>query len=554
MIEFLCTVAGLFAGVAIHASVMQRQTDRNRFEAAEKDEDADRIHGIAEQLKVISGRVAENVNAHSEKVGNISGHISGQLSEQELTSESVVSSINEIIAANEAMQGQLADAQKRIVQQSEMIEYASKQARTDALTGLANRRALDEFLKGSLASQTDTDNEQVGLLMMDIDHFKNFNDSFGHTTGDAVLASFARSVVRICGQGCYAARFGGEEFAVILAGQSAEEIVENSAKIRYFVSEQVITYEDLQLKITSCAGLTLLRAEDTINSAYERADAGLYQAKKGGRNCGFWLDDEDWVPFPAMSGEPELLVDVQPLSANVPELEASTPEPDSGDADERLQPVSSSEEDELSGIERDTEAAIESLTQDMQSVSPVADEVEGIEAAGKTEESELATTSSEILDLASFMSRLDVYFDQLRRADLPASAIMIEAMGLEAGSPVDAGNAWETIVGLIQVRQRGIDVICQFRPRTLCIFLPGCAENSAIDRAAKVLEGFRSALDSWEGDLQPERLAVSLAQFDDVEKPASFLDRLERGLDEAADAPDGEIVVRSGEESRFQLV
>ncbi|MCA9135022.1 MAG: GGDEF domain-containing protein, partial [Planctomycetales bacterium] len=183
--------------------------------------------------------------------------------------ERILSTIQEIILANESMQRQLADAQKRIAAQSQMIEQASQQARTDALTGLANRRALDEFLSNCIANYAPS--EVVGLLLMDIDHFKSFNDSFGHTTGDAVLSSFARSITKCCGQECYAARFGGEEFAVILTAGSENELARKAAEVRYFVSEQVISYEDLQLKITASAGVCVLQPDDTVNSAYERA-------------------------------------------------------------------------------------------------------------------------------------------------------------------------------------------------------------------------------------------------------------------------------------------
>ncbi len=107
----------------------------------------DQMKGIADQLRMISYRVAADVSAHNEKVEAINDRLHEPSSGN---SDQILSAINELIAANQHMQNQLADARKRIADQSEMIEEASQQARTDALTGLANRRALNEFLQNCL--------------------------------------------------------------------------------------------------------------------------------------------------------------------------------------------------------------------------------------------------------------------------------------------------------------------------------------------------------------------------------------------------------------------
>ncbi|MFO1063602.1 MAG: GGDEF domain-containing protein [Pirellulales bacterium] len=296
MIEILCTITGIVAGVAIVASLMQGRGSRTQqFVRRSPSDDAPesaQMHGIADQLRLLSFRVAADVTAHSEKVEAING----RLAEPDSGPPQLLSAINELIAANQTMQGQLADARKRIAHQSEMIEEAAQLARTDALTGLANRRALNEFLQNCLGAIRP--GEFAGLLLMDIDHFKTFNDDYGHTTGDAVLAAFARNIKKWCNQECYPARYGGEEFAVILTGRDQKAIAQKSSDLRKFVSEQTITFEDLQLSITASAGLCILAVGDSLQSAYDRSDEGLYNAKKSGRNCGFWLNDSNWEPLP----------------------------------------------------------------------------------------------------------------------------------------------------------------------------------------------------------------------------------------------------------------
>ncbi|MEZ6137801.1 MAG: GGDEF domain-containing protein [Pirellulaceae bacterium] len=514
MIEILCTLTGIIAGVAVVASLFHYQGDRAQFQPKPQEVDSEKIRGIADQLQVISHRVAANVSAHSETVEHINGQLKAPGAAEP---ERILSTIQEIMRANEAMQGQLADAQKRIAQQSEMIEHASLQARTDALTGLANRRALDEFLSNCIAGSIENDAQLVGLLLMDIDHFKSFNDSFGHTTGDAVLASFARAIAKCCGQECYAARFGGEEFAVILTGNSVDDLAFKAAKIRHYVSEQIINYEDLQLKITASAGLCIVLADDTVSSAYERADEGLYQAKKSGRNCGFWLGNGAWTMFPDVSGEPSLPAAIRPSKAT-PQVDQPVPVTP---ANTRIDPAVTEEQADTSST-----------------LSPA-------ESAQSPEQ-----PTSEILDLNAFLGRLDAYLAQLRRADLPAAAIMVEATGMEPSQIKD----WQTVIGLVQLHLRGIDVVCQFRPLTLCVLMPGCSPDAALDRATKIQHEFHKLRASWPSDQGPKKLAIAIAGYKNGEEVAQFLDRLENTLEEAHDASDSEIVIHNGDSSHFQTV
>ncbi len=539
MIEILCTLTGIIAGVAVVASLFHYQADRSRFEAKPNNVDSEKIRGIADQLQVISHRVAANVSAHSEKVE----HFSGQLSDSDVDHpERILSTIQEIMLANESMQGQLVDAQKRIAQQSQMIEQASQQARTDALTGLANRRALDEFL-GNCVENVSAD-EVVGLLLMDIDHFKSFNDSFGHTTGDAVLASFARSIVKCCGQECYAARFGGEEFAIILTAGSEEALAQKAAEIRYFVSEQIISYEDLQLKITASAGVCILLPDDSTSAAYERADEGLYQSKKSGRNCGHWLGSHSWAPFPTVTGESKVVTSASSDSVNRSKPQATASAPATGLQSSLAAPAK---------IDNQHAAGAKPTVQPSQPANgkPSSTSSNTENKPSSTGEHE---NGNDILDLKSFLAKLDSYLEQLRRAELPAAAMMIEAGSL-ADLPADeVGPNWDAIVGLAQVNLRGIDVVCLYRRHTLCIFMPGCSQDAAVERASRIQHSLQDCEPNWTAGTFPGKLSISIACCDTSEDVPHFLDRLERALDEAVDASNFEVVIHTGETCHFQQV
>jgi diguanylate cyclase len=167
------------------------------------------------------------------------------------------------------------------------IEQVRKASLTDALTGLANRKYFDERLNATLREARRT-NEPLCLLLADIDHFKNFNDSWGHQTGDQVLRLVARSLSDNVKGRDMPVRYGGEEFAVLLpntslgnAARLADQIrraVEGKSVVRRSTGEKLAT-------ITISLGAALYRPEDTAETFLARADACLYAAKHAGRNC-----------------------------------------------------------------------------------------------------------------------------------------------------------------------------------------------------------------------------------------------------------------------------
>ena len=158
-----------------------------------------------------------------------------------------------------------------------------EQALRDSLTGLANRRAFDEFLD-SLIAQTERRPQRIALLMFDIDHFKQVNDSSGHAAGDAVLSRFSRLLARSVRPGDLAARTGGEEFTVIMPGATLDEGARRANEIR--CSVEATSQRSWGRRVTVSVGMAL-RAEDGRECAVDltaAADRVLYEAKASGRN------------------------------------------------------------------------------------------------------------------------------------------------------------------------------------------------------------------------------------------------------------------------------
>jgi diguanylate cyclase len=164
---------------------------------------------------------------------------------------------------------------------------ARNEARTDGLTGVNNRKAFDELLAQEIETAT-KDDSKLCLIMGDIDHFKAFNDTWGHRTGDQVLRLVASCLKAGAREADKVARYGGEEFAVIMPGISTERAEKLANSIREAVQARELvkrsTGETLG-RVTMSLGISSFRVGDNAATLIERADRCLYTAKRSGRNC-----------------------------------------------------------------------------------------------------------------------------------------------------------------------------------------------------------------------------------------------------------------------------
>ncbi|WP_404414126.1 GGDEF domain-containing protein [Brevundimonas vesicularis] len=183
------------------------------------------------------------------------------------------------------LEKRLEKSNKEVIRLRENLEQVRRDAMTDALTNLANRKAFDERLQAACAED---DGTPLSLAILDIDHFKRFNDTWGHQTGDQVLRYVSTVLSNICGKTRFAARFGGEEFAIIFRGEGAGVVMAALESIRNDVASRALrrrsTNDDLG-SVTVSAGFAQRQKGETAASLLERADAALYDSKRAGRNC-----------------------------------------------------------------------------------------------------------------------------------------------------------------------------------------------------------------------------------------------------------------------------
>ncbi|WP_201723748.1 GGDEF domain-containing protein [Bradyrhizobium neotropicale] len=165
------------------------------------------------------------------------------------------------------------------------LSKSEERARTDTLTGLANRRALDEFLRKAQA--TAEWGEPLSVLMLDIDHFKTFNDNFGHGVGDQVLRLMAKVLREKVREQDLPARYGGEELIAVLPDADLAACAEIAERIRRAIGECKITRRstgEVLPNITVSIGVAQYRTGEATADLIERCDRALYLAKGGGRN------------------------------------------------------------------------------------------------------------------------------------------------------------------------------------------------------------------------------------------------------------------------------
>jgi diguanylate cyclase len=200
--------------------------------------------------------------------------------------ESLARATRDMAEHNGRLETSLKASKQEIHQLHANLEAARNESLTDPLTSLANRKYFDLALDKWIA-QTGTTNEPLALLLADIDHFKTFNDTYGHLTGDQVLRLVAMALKQNVKGQDIAARYGGEEFAIILPNTTLRAALTVADHVRRAVMTKELmkrsTGEHLG-RITVSVGVATLRKDEIASSLIERADNALYAAKRFGRN------------------------------------------------------------------------------------------------------------------------------------------------------------------------------------------------------------------------------------------------------------------------------
>jgi len=172
---------------------------------------------------------------------------------------------------------------KSIDQNAQLIESLKRETLIDMLTGLPNRRYLQMNLSGALA-EYERHGIGFGLLFIDVDHFKHFNDTYGHETGDNLLKLVGTTMGNCMRAYDMIGRWGGEEFLAIIRFTDHQQFLLVAEKLRTMVEKSFLMHKNESLTVTITLGATHVRPGDTVESLVDRADLLMYKGKQAGRN------------------------------------------------------------------------------------------------------------------------------------------------------------------------------------------------------------------------------------------------------------------------------
>jgi diguanylate cyclase len=257
----------------------------------------------SEALTELSAKISSELNSllkllhtagrDQSAYGSTLSKASGELDKPDLSEDKIKVLIDHVVKATHAMEArsktlenEVKASSHEVAQLRERLESVRREALTDPLTGIPNRKAFETELERGMAHAVET-GDPLSLLLCDIDHFKQFNDTWGHQTGDQVLRLVANCISENVKGRDTAARFGGEEFAVILPQTELADAVRLANQIRSKVESKKLVKKsngDILGVITISIGAAQYDMKEGVESLVQRADACLYAAKRGGRN------------------------------------------------------------------------------------------------------------------------------------------------------------------------------------------------------------------------------------------------------------------------------
>lgn len=230
----------------------------------------------------------ENLSDYLDSLNSFSSILSGNEDWSSLAAETQKVMENTLSAeqSQRNFESQISGMMQEMDTLREQLEQVREESLTDALTGLANRKAFDQMLDSVVQNNTD-EQSPFCLVIADIDHFKNFNDTYGHLVGDKVLRYVGKTITSCIKGKDMAARFGGEEFILILPDTeiTGAEIVAD--QVRQAISKSnLIDHRNNEEygKITISLGIAQFKQGEQPEELLNRADQALYQAKDNGRN------------------------------------------------------------------------------------------------------------------------------------------------------------------------------------------------------------------------------------------------------------------------------
>ena len=294
-------------GVVIGFFIGRNFTIQNESRRLQRDRERtlDALAGLMESTKQLNQEVdVHNVALTSAKSG---------LSKIDMNNEDgkhiqldLMNHISSVVEANRQLESDLTKSRFDLQRQAQELDISRREARTDALCRVGNRKAFDETLAYRMQMFKDQ-SENFGLMLIDVDHFKRINDTFGHQSGDEVLISIGAALKQCVRPEDFVARLGGDEFAIILHGLDDSNARSVGTRIRSTIELYDFSVGDekgTSTVVTLSMGLAVVKLSDSSEQLYDRADKALYKSKDLGRNRLQTIVDDPAEAKPAIAPVP----------------------------------------------------------------------------------------------------------------------------------------------------------------------------------------------------------------------------------------------------------
>ncbi len=271
---------------------IDRRNNECAFVTNRLDDYRDIVQDMMIGLKTIGQRDLETETGVREHLGQVENAVrSGDLEKIKAAVSDTIENVTDIFSAQkEEYELQIRDLNSRLSGLRQDLVQAQEEMQRDSLTETFNRGAFDQEISRALKMHFIL-GQPVTLAMIDLDGFKEVNDNLGHAAGDDVLRQvgelLARAFIR---KSDFVARYGGDEFAVILTDTSAVNVAQLLERFMQQVRLVDVVYGEEPINISCSIGFTEVTDDDTPKSVIERADKALYEAKNAGRNCHRYLD------------------------------------------------------------------------------------------------------------------------------------------------------------------------------------------------------------------------------------------------------------------------